>query len=55
MLEYCKTILAKVSFDTDLFQKELMKSLKFVSNQEKKELIRWCEQQFPSKTKSVIC
>ena len=37
MLELCKEILIKVSFDKYLFQKELNKSLKWVNNSEDRE------------------
>lgn len=42
MLNFCKTILKKVSFDKHLFQKELKKSILML---QKKELITfkiWC-------------
>lgn len=43
MLELCKEILTKVSFDKYLFQKELNKSLKWVSNSEDREKLKvWC-------------
>lgn len=41
MLEYCKTILKKVSFDSSLFEKELKKSMKWLNEKEKKELKKW--------------
>ncbi len=40
-LEYAKTILQKVSFDARLFQKELKKSLKWVSAEERSLLREW--------------
>lgn len=43
MLEYCKTILSKVSFDPLLLQKELTKSLKWLNETEQQELIDWCK------------
>jgi len=46
MLEYTKSILEKVSFDPELFQKELKKALKILSPEEVKELIIWCKAHF---------
>lgn len=45
MLEYSKTILAKVSFDKNLFEKELAKAIKLVGS-EVKALKQWCYEQF---------
>jgi hypothetical protein len=42
MLEFSKVILKKVSFDTDLFRKELRKSISWLSNTESKQLKSWC-------------
>lgn len=41
MYEYTKTVLEKVSFNTDLFQRELEKSLKRLLPYEVEELIIW--------------
>ncbi|HBF87900.1 MAG TPA: hypothetical protein DDX39_04580 [Bacteroidales bacterium] len=41
MLEYAKLILEKVSFDMFLFQKELVKSLKWLTGTEKEMLQSW--------------
>ena len=46
MLEYCKTVLAKVSFDKKLFEKELKKALKSLVPEEIKQLREWCYQHF---------
>ena len=47
MLELCKEILIKVSFDKYLFQKELNKSLKRVNNSEDREQLKnWCVRRF---------
>jgi hypothetical protein len=47
MLELCKEILTKVSFDKYLFQKELNKALKWVSTSEDKEKLKvWCVRKF---------
>ncbi len=42
MLEYCKMILEKVSFDMDLFRTELLKALKELVEPEVGELKKWC-------------
>ena len=46
MLEYVKTILSKVSFDSNLFEKELKKAIGSLVNSELDELQRWCYKQF---------
>ncbi|MFT6215938.1 MAG: hypothetical protein ACJAS3_002339 [Roseivirga sp.] len=46
MLEYFKTILAKVSFDKKLFEKELRKAILSVVGDELGELKRWCYAKF---------
>lgn len=46
MLEYIKTILQKVSFDKNLFEKELMKAIKLLIPKELKQLRRWCYAQY---------
>jgi hypothetical protein len=42
MLTYTKTILHKVSFDKDLFKRELKKSLKWLQKDEIIALQSWC-------------
>ena len=46
MLEYCKTILSKVSFSKSLFEKELRKAIKALIGDELRELQRWCYVKF---------
>ncbi|MCD4734733.1 MAG: hypothetical protein K8R53_01695 [Bacteroidales bacterium] len=46
MLKYTKTILQKVSFNKDLFRKELRKSLKWLNKEEMLILKIWCVSQF---------
>lgn len=46
MLEYCKTILEKVSFDKHLFEKELGKSIRVLLKDEAIELLYWCKLKF---------
>jgi hypothetical protein len=42
MLEFCKSVLSKVSFDRQLFAKELRKSVRWLKNEELKALRDWC-------------
>lgn len=42
MLEMCKEILTKVSFDRLLFQKELNKALKWLQTEELEYFRDWC-------------
>ena len=42
MLNYVKTILARVSFDARLFEKELRKAIKMLVADEIQELKNWC-------------
>lgn len=42
MLTYTETVLEKVSFNRDLFRKELLKSLKWLQNEEVNVLKVWC-------------
>jgi len=46
MLEYCKTILSKVSFDKVLFEKELIKAIRKLVDKELKALKKWCYKKF---------
>lgn len=45
MLEYSKTILSKVSFDKNLFEKELAKAIRLVGK-EFEALKQWCYDKF---------
>ena len=42
MLEYSKIILENVSFDAQLFRKELLKAVKSLVDKEREELLIWC-------------
>ncbi|CAG0990517.1 MAG: hypothetical protein HND27_08270 [Bacteroidetes bacterium] len=53
-LEYAKFILAKVSFDINLFRKELTKALKNLIEEEKKELVEWVKQNYAQQYKFVL-
>ncbi|NJN25371.1 MAG: hypothetical protein HC819_05060 [Cyclobacteriaceae bacterium] len=46
MLKYAKEILTKVSFDAQLFEKELKKAIKMLVPEEIKELRAWCLEKF---------
>lgn len=46
MLEYCKIILQKVSFDPKLFQTELLKAFKELMIEEFEVLKKWCVETF---------
>ena len=46
MLQFCKTILKNVSFDKQLFKKELYKSLGFLEKNEWMVLKVWCLSSF---------
>ncbi len=46
MLDYFKTVLAKVSFDQLLFEKELKKALQSLIPEEIRQLREWCYAQF---------
>ena len=46
MLKYAKEVLTKVSFDAQLFEKELKKAIKLLVPGEISELRKWCYDQF---------
>jgi hypothetical protein len=46
MLEYTKMILEKVSFDRNIFRKELKKATHYVSKEEYQHLKDWCKERF---------
>tara|TARA_B110000495_G_C22802264_1_gene468610 strand:+ start:518 stop:703 length:186 start_codon:yes stop_codon:yes gene_type:complete len=46
MLEFSKQILSKVSFDRNLFDKELKKSISWLKNDEVEKLKIWCLSSF---------
>ena len=41
MLEFCKTVLSRVSFDRRLFAKELKKSFRWLSREDAEALRQW--------------
>lgn len=42
MLDYSKVILERVSFDSQLFIKELHKALRTLKKNEAEEILLWC-------------
>jgi hypothetical protein len=54
MLEFCKTILEKVSFDDILFEKELKKSFTYLMPEESKELLEWVTLHFGERYADII-
>ncbi|MEN8776181.1 MAG: hypothetical protein ABF263_07505 [Polaribacter sp.] len=55
MFEYTKTVLKKVSFNSDLFCKELEKSLKRLLPYEIEELTIWVKQFTANKPELNVC
>lgn len=53
MLEYSKTILSKVSFDKNLFDKELAKAIRLVGK-ELEALKKWCYDKFGHLYRSIL-
>ena len=49
-LKYCRSILKKVSFDADLFQKELIKAYGTLDFEERLELRNWAENYIRNKS-----
>ncbi len=54
MLEYIKMILEKVSFDSKLFEKELMKGMKQLVPTEVNLLKEWCYEKYGSLYKTLL-
>lgn len=54
MFELSKNILEKVSFDKNLFRKELMKAMRWLKPDEKTLLKVWCLTTFGHMYKDVI-
>lgn len=55
MFEYTKTVLTKVSFNTDLFCKELEKALERLLPYEVNELTIWLKQFTANKPELYVC
>ncbi len=55
MLELCKKVLLKVSFDAKLFKKELLKAVLWLKNKEDLQKLKiWCEEKFATKYPHIL-
>ncbi|MDA0729926.1 MAG: hypothetical protein O3B70_03855 [Bacteroidetes bacterium] len=54
MLEFCQTVLARVSFDRRLFAKELKKSYAWLSLEDAEALKRWALKTYSHKYSQLI-
>ena len=54
MLNYVKTVLTKVSFDSKLFEKELRKAIEVLIGAELQELKQWCYNLFGKEHKAIL-
>lgn len=54
MLNYVKTVLARVSFDARLFEKELRKAIKMLLAEEIKDLRNWCYANFEQEHEAIL-
>tara|TARA_B100000795_G_scaffold60349_1_gene40376 strand:+ start:357 stop:545 length:189 start_codon:yes stop_codon:yes gene_type:complete len=54
MLEFCKSVLQKVSFDHLLFQKELNKSIDWLGKSEVENLRLWCMETYGTQHGLII-
>jgi hypothetical protein len=54
MLNYVKTVLARVSFDARLFEKELRKAIKMLLAEEIKDLKNWCYANFGQEHQAIL-
>jgi hypothetical protein len=54
MFEYSKEILTKVSFDRNLFNKELKKAITWLKKDERKLLMMWCLTTFGNRYGDII-
>ena len=54
MLEYVKTILSKVSFNKELFEKELRKALNMLIPEEMVQLKSWCYENYQQQHPMVL-
>jgi DNA replication protein DnaD len=55
MFEYTKTVLKKVSFNSELFCKELEKGLESLLPYEKEELLIWLKSFTENKPELLVC
>lgn len=54
MLDYCKVILEKVSFDRSLFEKELLKAIAMLIPTDRDELKAWVTRNFGAQYQSFF-
>ena len=54
MFEYTKQILTKVSFDKNLFRKELTKAMRILKKDERRLLKIWCVATFAAYTDIML-
>jgi hypothetical protein len=54
MLNYVKTVLTKVSFDSRLFEKELRKAIELLIGEEIQELKQWCYNRFGNQHEAIL-
>ena len=54
MLNYVKTVLTKVSFDSKLFEKELKKAIELLIGAEIQELKQWCYTRFGKQHEAIL-
>lgn len=54
MLDYSKKVLEKVSFNQELFEKELKKTLQWLNEQEADVLMRWCSHRFGAQYAEIL-
>ena len=54
MLDFCKEILTKVSFDRILFRKELLKAIQWLKGEELTQLKTWCYDNFGGRYSDIL-
>jgi hypothetical protein len=54
MLDFCKEVLTKVSFDRFLFRKELQKAIRYLSGEELLQFRAWCLETFGNRYREII-
>ncbi|REJ83040.1 MAG: hypothetical protein DWQ44_02705 [Bacteroidetes bacterium] len=54
MFEYTKQILQKVSFDRNLFRKELIKAIRILKKEERLMLKAWCVSSFAAYSDVIV-
>lgn len=54
MFELSKVILQRVSFDRNLFKKELRKALRWISREDLQAFKVWCQAQFGQRYPDVL-